>query len=56
MTDLCASSYCSDLALPAQDLCSGCTADLQAERERVSVEAARLTAEHEAQVEAQEAA
>lgn len=52
--DLCSSAHCSDLAQPAHDLCAGCLADLQAERDQVSREAVRLTAEYEAQVAAQE--
>jgi len=49
--DLCA---CGDLALPGQDLCSGCLADRQVERAAVVRDVAVRTAEHEALVEAQE--
>lgn len=51
--DLC---VCGDLALPGQDWCAGCLADRQAERAQIEAEVAVRTAEHEAQVQAQEAA
>lgn len=54
--DMCASLHCSDLALPGHELCAGCYADVQVERDRVDAEAARLTAEHQERVEAQETA
>jgi len=46
--DMCA---CGDIALPGRDLCGGCLADLQAERQRIADEARRLTAQHEAELE-----
>ena len=52
MSDLCSSPFCGDIALPGHDLCAGCIADLQAEREQIAAEARRLTVEHQAQVEA----
>lgn len=51
--DLC---VCGDLALPGHEQCAGCLADRQAERAQVERRAVEVTEQHEAQVEAQEAA
>lgn len=57
MSDLCASPFCADIALPGQDLCPGCLADLQAERARIDQAARDLTDVHEQRIlEAEEAA
>lgn len=41
--DLCSSPFCGDLALPAQDLCAGCIADRQAERQQMADDVRELT-------------
>lgn len=56
MSDLCASSFCQDVALPGHDLCAGCLTDRQAERAEADERAARLTAEFEERVHAGEQA
>lgn len=45
---------CGDLALPGQDLCPGCLADLQAERAQFVADTAALTEAHEAAVQAED--
>lgn len=55
MSDLCASPFCHDIASPGRDLCAGCHADLEAERDRVEAEVRRLTVEHELLVSGQPA-
>lgn len=52
--DMCSSPHCSDLALPGQELCFGCTADREAERIQIEREVAARTEAHQALVEAQE--
>jgi hypothetical protein len=56
VSDLCSSPFCADIALPGQELCAGCLADLQAERAQRDDETARLTTEHEARIAAEEVA
>ncbi len=48
--DLCEAKHCNDLAHPGSDLCAGCIADRQAERELTMQAAAALTAENEAHI------
>ena len=54
--DLCANPTCGDLAAPGRDFCGPCWLDELEGREVTRATAARLTAEHEARVEAQEEA
>lgn len=51
--DIC---LCGDIALPGQDMCAGCLADLQASRAQVDQSAREATAEHERRVLDQEEA
>lgn len=45
--DLCSSPFCNDLAMPAQELCAGCIADRQAERQQMAEDTRRLTEHRE---------
>lgn len=50
VSDLCASPYCADLALPGEDWCHDCLREMRLLRAEHAAEVARLTAEHEARV------
>jgi hypothetical protein len=52
--DLCANPTCGDLAAPGRDYCGPCWIEELEGREVTRATALRLTAEHEALVEAQE--
>jgi len=54
--DLCANPTCGDLAAPGRDFCAPCWRDELEGREVTRSTAARLTAEHEALVSAQDEA
>lgn len=41
---------CGDIALPGQDMCAGCLADLQASRAQIDEQARAATEDHERRI------